>query len=133
MAFRNRAVRDVVLPKAAELGAEWALFIDNDVTITHPGVETFLALDGDLVSCHCRMRTPAAWSAENSFHTTFWFARIEIFRALPPPWFRFVYSDDGCEMLQCECQFFRDRVLASGFSVQSGGWCGHGCEAKWCG
>jgi len=133
MAFRNRAVRDVVLPKAAELGAEWALFIDNDVTITHPGVETFLALDGDLVSCHCRMRTPAAWSAENSFHTTFWFARIEIFRTLPPPWFRFVYSDDGCEMLQCECQFFRDRVLAAGFSVQSGGWCGHGCEAKWCG
>ncbi|MEI8371331.1 MAG: hypothetical protein WCJ35_00700 [Planctomycetota bacterium] len=90
-------------------------------------------LGGDLVSCHCRMRTPAAWSGENSFHTTFWFARIEIFRMLPPPWFRFVYSDDGCEMLQCECQFFRDRALAAGFSVQSGGWCGHGCEAKWCG
>jgi len=32
----------------------------------------------------------------------FWFARIEIFRTLPPPWFRFVYSDNGCEMLQYE-------------------------------
>jgi hypothetical protein len=42
---------------------------------------------------------------------------IEVFRTLPPPWFQFVYSDDGCEMLQCECQFFRDRVLADRKSV----------------
>ena len=72
-------------------------------------------------------------SVAQPFHTTFWFARIEVFRAVPPPWFRFVYSDDGCEMLQCECQFFRDRAVAAGFKVCSGGWCGHGCESKWCG
>jgi len=133
IAFRNRAIRDVALPKAAELGAEWALFVDNDVTITHPGVENFLAVTGDVVSCRCRMRTNAPWARVDSFHTTFWFARVAVFRAIPPPWFQFVYSPDGCEMLACECQFFRDRAVAAGFKVCSGGWCGHGCEAKWCG
>ena len=131
--FRNRAIRDVALPKAAELRAEWALFIDNDVTVTHPGVEKFLAIDGDVVSCRCRMRTNAPWARVDSFHTTFWFARLEVFRALPPPWFQFVYSPDGCELFRCECQFFRDRATTAGFSVRHGGWCGHGCEAKWCG
>ena len=43
---------------------------------------------------------------------------------------QFDYSDFGCDMLPCECQFFRDRVLVAGFSVRSGGWCDHGCEAK---
>jgi len=73
-------------------------------------------------------RTPTAWILANSFHTTFWFAPVEIFRNCQPPWFRFVYSDDGREMLQCECQFFRDRVVGAGFSVQSGGWCGMGAR-----
>lgn len=131
--FRNRAVRDVVLPKATEFGVEWALFIDNDVTITHPGVEKFLAIDADVASARCRMRTDVPWACVDSFHTTFWFARVEVFRTIPPPWFQFVYSDDGCELVQCECQFFRDRVTAAGFSVLHGGWCGHACEGKWCG
>ena len=82
--FRNRAIRDGALPKAAEFGAEWALFIDNDVTITHPGFEHFLATEGDVVSCRCRMRTSVPWACIDSFHTTFWFARIKVFRELRP-------------------------------------------------
>jgi hypothetical protein len=129
--FRNRAIRDVALPKAAELGAELVLFIDNDVTITHPGVEHFLATEGDVVACRCRLYSATPWARRDSFHTPFWFARIDVFRVLPPPWFQFVHSADGCELVRCECQFFRDRAVAAGFTVRSGGWCGHGCEGRW--
>jgi hypothetical protein len=42
------------------LGAQWAFFIDDDITIMYPSVETLLTLDGDLVSCHRQIRTPVA-------------------------------------------------------------------------
>lgn len=132
IAFRNRAVRDVVLVQPAEI--EWAVFVDNDVTITHPGVDEFLKLTADVASCRCPMPPGTeAWRTANAFHTTFWFARIEVFRAMAPPWFEFRYSVDGCEMLACECQVFAEKVRAAGFTVAHGGRCGHACEGKWCG
>jgi hypothetical protein len=129
--YRNRVVRDIVLPAAD--ACDWALFVDNDVTITHPGMERFLALEADVASARCRMRRDLIWCRPDAFHCTLWFARIEVFQRIDPPWFRFVYSDDGCEMLGCECRYFRDKVQAAGYHVAHGGWCGHACEAKWCG
>jgi len=127
--YRNRVIRDIVIP--SEL--EWALFIDNDVTITHPGMENFLAINADVASARCRMRRDLIWIRPDAFHCTLWYARTEVFRKLTPPWFKFTYSEDGCEMTGCECQYFRDRVVAAGYTVVNGGWCGHSCEAKWCG
>ena len=132
ISYRNRVVRDIVLQQPQDI--EWALFVDNDVTITHPGVEAFLALPSDVGSCDCLMPPGCdPWQKPGSFHTTFWFARIEVFRRLSPPWFTFGYSADGCEMRACECQGFAERAVAAGFTVQHGGHCGHAHEGKWCG
>lgn len=132
LAYRNRVIRDIALRQPP--GIEWLLSIDNDVTITTPGMEHFLALAADVASCDCRMPPGTdPWCRPHSFHTTCWFARIDVFRRIPAPWFSFRYSADGCEMLACECQVFAEKVQAAGFTIAHGGWCGHGCEGKWCG
>ena len=120
---RNRAIRDVVLPRVDDF--EWLISIDNDVTITHPGVEMFMAVEADVVSCRCRVQGKHAWAAPTSFHNPFWRCRMEVFRRLAPPWFRLRYSPDMCEVTACECQYFRDKCLAARFTVAHGGRCGH--------
>ena len=132
LSYRNRVVRDIVLKQPSEI--EWAVFLDNDVTITCPGVDRFLVLDADVASCEFSVSPQVEpWARPDSFHTTFWFARIEVFRRIPPPWFAFGYSADGCDMEKCECMVFAEKVLAAGFSIAHGGHCGHACEGKWCG
>lgn len=120
---RNRTIRDFVLPKADAY--EWYLSIDNDITITHPGVYRFLSLKADVISCNCRIAGGQGWDDPRAFHTGFWCCRIAVLKAIKPPWFLYPYSDDGCELLGCSCSYFRDKVLAAGFSVKHGGHCGH--------
>lgn len=122
---RNRAIRDVLLPVIDQF--DWILSIDADVTVTSPGVERFLAIDADLVSCECRMANGEAWTSPAAFHTPFWFARTKIFRVVQPPWFAYLYTPDGCELLHCDCSHFAEKCRAAGFSVAHGGHCGHDC------
>lgn len=123
---RNAAIRDCVLPVAADRGAEWLLSVDNDVTITHPGVENFLQAAGDVVACECPMPSPHTWSDPGAFHTPLWRCRIEVLKTVEPPWFDFVYSPDNCQLLMCDCQFFAAKARAAGFSVAHAGHCEHG-------
>jgi len=130
LAARNSAIRDVVLPRAEEFG--WAMFIDNDVTITHPGLENFLAVEADVVSCTCKMRQADAWATPDAFHTPFWRCRVEVLEEIPAPWFEYPYSPDGCDVLGCDCMQFARKAKAAGFSIAHAGHCGHACMGSWC-
>ena len=125
---RNSAIRDLIIGNKVTNGRtfDWFLSIDNDVTITTPGMENFLKVQADVVSCDCRMRNPHAWDKPQSFHTPMWFCRTEVLRATQPPWFNYNYSPDFCELLSCDCTYFRNKVIEAGFSVAHGGHCGHG-------
>jgi len=130
LAARNSAIRDVVLPHSTD--CEWAVFVDNDVTVTHPGVQQFLAAEGDVVACTCKMRQADAWNAPGAFHTPFWRCRIEVLKAIEPPWFEYPYSPDGCDLLGCDCMEFARKVIGAGFSIAHAGHCGHACTGTWC-
>ncbi len=126
---RNLAVRDVVLPRAGQF--DFALFIDNDVTPTHPGTDAFLRLDADVAACECRMPLPGAWDRPDAFHTPLWWCRMEVLRRIEAPWFLFAYGPDGCSLRECDCRYFARKVLAAGFSIAHGGHCGHHAEGQW--
>ena len=120
---RNRAVRDIILPVADRY--DWALMINNDITPTESTAK-FLDLDGDLLSCGCNYhRNPAAWAAPDSFHTALCCVRMEVFKLVPSPWFRYQYSADGCDVLGCDCAFFAAKAKALGFRIAHGGLCSH--------
>jgi hypothetical protein len=129
IAARNSAIRDVVLPRAGDF--HWLLSIDNDVDVTDPGVGNFLATSGDLVSCRCEMDNLDAFAAPDAFHTPFWFCRIDVLRAVSPPWFWMPYSKDGCDLLTCDCAWFAAKVREAGFTIAHGGWCGHERRHSW--
>jgi len=131
IAYRNRVIRDVVLPKLADF--EWFMFIDSDVTITEPGMTRFLALNTDVGSCVCRMRDMKCWASPTAFHDPLFYVRSDVFRAVHAPWFKLKYSPDYCDILECPCQWFRKKVLDAGFSISHGGSCGHDCAGRWCG
>ena len=119
---RNTAVRDVILKLADKY--EWAILINNDITPTESS-HKFLELDADLKSCECRLAVPDAFKGENAFHLALSCVRIEVFRQMQPPWFAWTYSDDGCELLECDCQRFARRAMELGFKVAHGGNCSH--------
>jgi len=125
---RNTAIRDLVIRDAVTMGRkfDWFFSVDNDVTITVPGITHFLKVQADVVSCDCQMRNSRAWEESRSFHTPMWFCRTKVLEAIEPPWFDFVYSPDMCEVRACECLYFRDKAIEAGFSVAHGGHCGHG-------
>jgi len=127
---RNSMIRDGALPSITP-DTNWVFFIDNDVTITHPGVESFLAVPGDVVSCECQCRNPAAWTDPQAFHCNFWRCRPAVLKAITAPWFSVCASDDGCDLISCECTSFQRRALAAGFSVAHGGNCGHAMQGDW--
>ena len=129
---RNSMIRDVALPFIAREKLDWIWFIDHDVTLTHPGLDRWLSIEGDVVSCDCAMRTgEAAWGAEDAFHDHFWRCRPEVLLALDPPWFCDNVSSDGCDLLGCECGPFAARVRAAGFTIRHGGYCGHAMAGTW--
>lgn len=130
-AARNTMVRDAIGLLKDE-AVEWAWFLDNDVTLTYPGIERFQEVPGDVVSCDCAMPTGAgAWEAEDAFHDHFWRCSRKVLLTIPLPWFRDNLSDDGCDLIGCDCSTFRQKALDFGFRVRHGGWCGHGCKQSW--
>ena len=134
---RNSMIRDAAIPRYEELKAngrniEWLWFIDNDVTITHPGLERWMETPGDVVSCQGRMESgDIAWSTESAFHNHFWRCRPEVLYEITPPWFELIVSKDGCDVYSCECQFFAIRAQEAGFEVRYGGSCGHDAKGSW--
>lgn len=124
---RNLAIQDGL--SCALPTDEWVWFIDNDVTIIPAGMEQFLALPGDVVSCHCRMPFDSAWCRPDAFHDHFWRCRLDVLRSIPYPWFTDALPNGGKP--SCECMTFRERVLVKGYSVQWGGWCEHVSARSW--
>ena len=125
LAARNTAVREAI-----KLGCEYAIFIDHDVTVTEPGVWRWLETEGDVVACECAL-PGNAWVTDHAFHTPLWRCRLDVLRAIEPPWFEHIYTDDGCDMLGCECLYFRRKAEALGFHVTHGGWCSHRQDGTW--
>jgi hypothetical protein len=61
-----------------------------------------------------------AWDSSEAFRLSLTWFRIEVFRRLQPPWFRLVYSPDGCDILQCQCEELAARSVQTGFRTAAG-------------
>ena len=125
---RNLAIRDCAIGSG-----DWtdALFIDNDVTPT-ASTWQFLEGDGDVVACRCSMKGhPHAWDHPEDFHNALWRCKTKVLRAIEPPWFNFIYSDDGCSVLGCDCLYFAKKVRAAGFTIAHRGRASHDCSRTW--
>jgi len=128
---RNRAVRDVVYPWLERTpDAEWVFFIDNDVEIVEEGLGEFLSLDSDIVACECPM-PDQAWGRPDLMHNAFWRIKAEAVGRVPLPWFEFITSPDGCEVIGCDCLYFSNKARNEGLSIIHGGWCEHGNAGTW--
>jgi hypothetical protein len=133
-AGRNSMIRDVMLPAlASHPDIDWCFFIDNDVTITYPGIDRFLLVEADIVSCGCKMPSDTAWETEDAFHDHFWKCRPLVLHKIPPPWFEQNLSEDGCDLLGCDCQTFSRKVKQAGLRIAHGGWCSHANARTCCG
>ena len=129
---RNSAIRDAMFPALQRHpGTAWCWFLDNDVLPAYPGLDEWLAVPGDVVSCRSRMANSHAWCTPDAFHDHLWRCRPAVLYKIPPPWFTLNLSADGCDLLGCECMTFAARVKAAGFTLAHGGWCEHGNARSW--
>lgn len=116
----NRAVRDLALPSRFD----WFVFCDKDL-MPGPAADPFLAADADVVGVQYPIRNPESWGEPTRIHTGLWRCHRGVLEALSPPWFARRYSHDGCDVIQCECDFFREKALAAGFAIARAGWADH--------
>jgi hypothetical protein len=119
---RNRAVRDFVLPVANRY--EWVMMINRDITPTVSS-DALLDMPGDLKCVECQTPNPNCWKEADAWHNHFSMVRMEVFRKMQPPWFQYVYSADGCDLLNCDCGYFAEKAKALGFTIAHGGYCSH--------
>jgi hypothetical protein len=119
---RNRAVRDFILPVKDKY--EWVMMINRDITPTVSS-DALLTMQADLKCIECATPVPTCWQAADSWHNHFSLIRMEVFAKMPPPWFQYIYSDDGCDLLDCDCGYFATKAKALGFTVAHGGYCSH--------
>ena len=110
---------------------EHFVFLDRDVRPTER-TRRFLELDADVRCCQVQQRVQTAYSWPTSFHESIWATSRHVLEAIEPPWFMHRYTADGCNMLGCICQSFRDKVLEAGFSIAHGGWAEHDRDESWC-
>jgi len=126
---RNSAIKNVALLMPKHI-TEF-LFMDRDVTPTERSMEIFDA-DFDFVSCRDQFKENK-WATKSAFHNHLWRAKREALLDTPPPWFDMPRSRDGTINLNCECKWFRDKVVTLGMTIGNAGMCHHDSTGLWCG
>lgn len=119
----NRAVIEKALP----CGKPWVVFADNDIMPTR-ATDPFLDpnIDADIVACEYPTGEPGTWGEPTRIHTGLWRCRAqEVFGAIPARWFERIYSPDGMDIVECECENFRKKALAAGLTIARAGWADH--------
>ncbi|MBE3123758.1 MAG: hypothetical protein IMZ65_03055 [Planctomycetes bacterium] len=119
---RNRAMRDLCL-KAPPAVTDF-IWLDRDMR-PGPAALPLLAAKGDLVGATYPIPNMAAWSDPTSIHLGLIRFNRLVAETVKPPWFQFEYAADGCELTQCECSYFTDKVKDAGLIVARAGWCHH--------
>lgn len=119
---RNKAVRDIILPRAEKY--DWVLMVNNDIAPTESTAK-FLDMDADILSCDCSLRAAGAWDSPDAFHLALSCIRMRVFTEMERPWFKFIYSDDGCDLIGCDCNYFAAKARSLGFTTAHGGQCKH--------
>lgn len=119
---RNRAMRDCVLPFLGNF--DEFFFFDSDIEPTE-NTQPFLVAQNDVVGCRCSIGGDHSWAEPTSFHHGIFRIKSYVLRKLQLPLYDFKYSADGCELLECECNFLKDKILAAGFSIVQAGHADH--------
>ena len=119
---RNFVVKELCLGAPPEI-TDFVL-MDRDM---RPGAETLpvLQADADVVGCTYPIPHMKGWGDPTAIHMGLVRVRRKVFETVEPPWFLFGYAEDGTRLGQCECAYFRKKVLDAGFTVTRAGWCGH--------
>lgn len=126
---KNWAIKEHVIDNPG--GYKHFLFVERDVRPDIVSDEIF-RVHADIVCCEVKVRNEAAWLRPDSFHATMWMSNRSALERIPPPWFGVTYSEDGCDRLAGECEYFRQKALAAGLTIARGGWADHDMERSWC-
>jgi hypothetical protein len=117
---RNRAVRDIALPSEMET----FVFADRDMR-PDQRTDAVLHADGDLVGATFPVGNPQTWAWPEAIHGGLFRCSRRVLETVKPPWFAMNFSPDGTTVERCECQYFRDKVKAAGFTIRRAGWAEH--------
>jgi hypothetical protein len=126
---RNRIMQEMVL-RAGERFQHFVL-MDDDIQPDWRTDEMFKEA-GDLVGAEYPLQSETAWLRPTDVHLSCLRFTKEVAQAIKPPYFRFTYNEEMTTCLGCECNHFRQLVLAQGFRVSRAGLAGHSNLHRWC-
>ncbi len=122
-AATNTAIRDIALPSKAKR----FLFLDADIRPDRR-TDPVLTTPGDVVGCMFPVPDMSIWRDPDVVHGGLMRVDRPVMEKMKAPWFARVFTDDGCDVKLCPCQWFSDQARAAGFSVTRAGWADHRIE-----
>jgi len=126
---RNRIYEGVVLPRIQRY--EWFIFMDDDTYPTHLTDPFLHVCDNDVVGCQYETGNRSAWLLPNQFHMGLVRMKASIAELIKPPWFMFEYNDKGTKITNCDCGYFRKKLLMENVTITRRGYVEHKNEKRW--
>ena len=120
VAARNSAVDDFL-----RSGATHLVFMDNSIW---PDKAARALLDGDdpaVYLGYCTSDGNTGHVGNENFGCSCCRIARECFEAISPPYFEYELDEKNINVLKCECQTFRDKIVAAGFETKMLGTVAH--------
>lgn len=115
-AFDIISARNTAAALALRSGCQWFFFVDDDI-IPGPNTDPILCATEDVVGAVAEPLPNTAYLADPTvFHCGFLRMNRRALQDVKPPWFDFERSEDGTQIIKCECRYFRDKVLEAGLT-----------------
>lgn len=111
---------------------EWYLFMDKD-NYFQRGVsdEFFTDTDADVVGCHYDFDHNRSWVRPDEFHMGCVRVRQEALEQLQLPLWGITHNKTKTQITDCDCGFFRRKLLQIGAKIERRGKCGHDNQQSW--
>lgn len=103
---------------------EYMLMVDKDIVPTRE-TEYLLEGSGDACCVATDIKGPQLWQRPDAFHCAMFWVRVDALARVRPPWFQMGYNERGTKRTFCECNYFKDKLKASGLTVRNAGFAHH--------
>jgi len=111
--------------------AEQFIFCDDDIRPVHNLMSPWINAKEDVVGCvYNTAGGDFAFASDSIIHAGLWRTHRSVLETIKPPWFSWIWSEDGSTFTGCLCSYFCKKVKEAGFTISASGFANHSLD-RW--
>jgi len=129
---RNWAYQAIVSKHVRAHRFDWFLFMDHDNYFLRRLSDRFFdESEADVVGCEYDFDHKESWVRPDEFHMGCVRVHHRVLSKLELPLWGTTYNETKTELVDCDCGYFRRKLLAIGAKIERRGKCGHDKHKSW--